>query len=227
MIGHRERTDDTIHDVIFDFCGVLLDWSIASALRGEVSQPLIDEISAEDDPFGFLQYEDRMDAGENFADIIDDYRREYGQEMADIFTHYIEHYAQAIPRMVPGMQALLTDLRANGYGAWGLTNWSHETFHVAFEQFPQLATLLEGTVVSGVEKRYKPNRDVFELTLNRFGLAPAQCVFLDDSHANVLAAVQVGIHGIDFTDAESARRSLADLGVALPQSEATASAAGV
>ena len=39
----------------------------------------------------------------------------------------------------------------------GLTNWSHETFHLAFEKYPRLEQLLQGTVVSGVEKMHKPN----------------------------------------------------------------------
>ena len=69
--------------------------------------------------------------------------------------------------MIPDMEQLLRDLKAAGYGVWGLTNWSHETFHFAFERFPQLGELLQGTVVSGVEKMHKPNADIYELALSR------------------------------------------------------------
>lgn len=74
--------------------------------------------------------------------------------------------------MIPDMEQLLRDLKAAGYGVWGLTNWSHETFHFAFERFPQLGDLLQGTVVSGVEKMHKPNADIYELALSRFNLRP-------------------------------------------------------
>ena len=42
------------------------------------------------------------------------------------------------------MVELLADLKAHGYGVWGLTNWSHETFHLAFEKYPRLEQLLQG-----------------------------------------------------------------------------------
>ena len=119
---------------------------------------------------------DRMDAREDFADIYPDVVREHGKEVAQVFRYYIEHYGDALPRMLPGMEQLLGDLNAAGYRVWGLTNWSHETFHIAFEKYPQLERLLRGTVVSGVEKMHKPNADIYRLAEQRFGLTrPAPC----------------------------------------------------
>ena len=101
------------------------------------------------------------------------------------------------------------------YGVWGLTNWSHETFHLAFEKYPRLEQLLQGTVVSGVEKMHKPNADIYELALTRFGLTAERCVFFDDTAKNIVGANEVGIHGILFENALQARESLAELGVRL------------
>ncbi len=120
-----------ITDVIFDFCGVLLDWNTRACLEGRFPDEIVERICADDDPCGFFRYEDRMDTGEDFADIYPDVVREQGQELADIFKFYIGHYADALPRTLPGMVELLADLKAHGYGVWGLTNWSHETFHLA------------------------------------------------------------------------------------------------
>ena len=86
------------------------------------------------------------------------------------------------------MVELLADLKAHGYGVWGLTNWSHETFHLAFEKYPRLEQLLQGTVVSGVEKMHKPNADIYELALTRFGLTAERCVFFDDTAKNIVGA---------------------------------------
>ena len=149
------------------------------------------------------------------ADIYPDVVREQGQELADIFKFYIGHYADALPRTLPGMVELLADLKAHGYGVWGLTNWSHETFHLAFEKYPRLEQLLQGTVVSGVEKMHKPNADIYELALTRFGLTAERCVFFDDTAKNIVGANEVGIHGILFENALQARESLAELGVRL------------
>ena len=202
-----------ISDVIFDFCGVLLDWQVRACLEGKFDEQVVDRICAPDDPCGFFRYEDRMDAGEDFADIHPDVVREQGEDIAAIFRYYIEHYDDALPRMMPGMEALLRDLKAEGYGIWGLTNWSHETIHLAFEKFPTLGEMLNGTVISGVEKMHKPNADIYELTLQRFSLQADRCVFLDDTAKNVAGAEAVGIHGVLFHNAEQAREDLAELGV--------------
>ena len=204
-----------ITDVIFDFCGVLLDWRTRACLEGRFPNDVVDAICADDDPHGFFRYEDRMDAGEDLADILPDVEREQGAYLASVFRYYIDHYGDALPRMMPGMEDLLRDLNTHGYGVWGLTNWSHETIHIAFEKFPVLDELLAGTVVSGVEKMHKPNADIYELTLSRFGLEADRCVFLDDTARNAAGAEAVGIHGLRFTDASQARRDLAALGVAL------------
>ncbi|MCI1649711.1 HAD family hydrolase [Bifidobacterium tibiigranuli] len=208
-----DSADSTITDVIFDFCGVLIDWQCRACLEGHFPDDLVDEICADDDPYGFYRYEDHMDSGEEFADLIVQYREEFGDDMAKVFTYYIAHYADSLPRMVPGMEELLTDLRDAGIGAWGLTNWSHETFHTAFDRFPQLEAALGGTVVSGFERKRKPNADIYELTMQRFGLQAAHCVFFDDTARNVNGANAVGIHGLPFTDADTARRDLQRLGV--------------
>ena len=149
-------SNSPITDVIFDFCGVLLDWQTRACLTGHFPQDTVDAICAPDDPHGFFRYEDRMDAGEDFSHIYPDVVREQGEDIAPIFAYYIEHYGDALPRMLPGMEDLLRDLKRHGYGVWGLTNWSHETIHIAFEKFPQIGELLQDTVVSGIEKMHKP-----------------------------------------------------------------------
>lgn len=207
--------DSPITDVIFDFCGVLFDWSTRACLEGHYPDDVVDAICADDDPHGFFRYEDRMDAGEDFARIYPDVVREQGEDIARIFKYYIEHYGDALPRMLPGMEQLLRDLKAHGYGVWGLTNWSHETIHIAFDKYPVLDDLLEGTVVSGIEKMHKPNADIYKLALSRFGLEAGNCVFFDDTAKNVVGANEVGIHGVLFENAAQARESLADLGVRL------------
>lgn len=207
--------DSPITDVIFDFCGVLFDWSTRACLEGHYPDDVVDAICADDDPHGFFRYEDRMDAGEDFARIYPDVVREQGEDIARIFKYYIEHYGDALPRMLPGVEQLLRDLKAHGYGVWGLTNWSHETIHIAFDKYPVLDDLLDGTVVSGVEKMHKPNADIYELALSRFGLAAERCMFFDDTAKNVAGANEVGIHGLLFSGALAARDSLAALGVRL------------
>jgi HAD superfamily hydrolase (TIGR01509 family) len=200
-------------DVVFDFCGVLLDWRCDACLRGHWPDDLVDRICADDDPYGFFEYEGRMDQGQDYARVLKDYETDFGADMARVFAYYIEHYADSLPRLIPGMEQLLRDLRERGIGVWGLTNWARETFPVAFEKFPVLAELLRGTVVSGRERVYKPQRAIYDLTVSRFRLDPARCLFLDDTPRNVEGARACGMMACVFTDASAARREMRLLGV--------------
>ena len=212
-------SNSPITDVIFDFCGVLLDWQTRACLTGHFPQDTVDAICAPDDPHGFFRYEDRMDAGEDFSHIYPDVVREQGEDIAPIFAYYIEHYGDALPRMLPGMEDLLRDLKRHGYGVWGLTNWSHETIHIAFEKYPQIGELLQDTVVSGIEKMHKPNADIYELALQRFGRRSRALRVLRRAQAeerSVRGQAEVRISdGLLFDNALQARESLASLGVRL------------
>ena len=72
----------TITDVVFDFCGVLLDWRTRACLEGRFDDATVDRICADDDPCGFFGYEDRMDAGEDFDSIWPDVVAEQGERVA-------------------------------------------------------------------------------------------------------------------------------------------------
>lgn len=78
---------------------------------------------------------------------------------------------------------------------------------MAFERFDFLS-LLEGTVVSGIEKEVKPEPQIYRILLDRYSLKPEESVFIDDKEANVATARELGMHGIVFTSADDTRRQL-------------------
>ena len=51
-------------------------------------------------------------------------------------------------------------------------------------------------VISGEVGMRKPERQIFELTLDRIGLPAGECVFIDDIAHNIAAASQAGLVGI-------------------------------
>jgi HAD superfamily hydrolase (TIGR01509 family) len=67
-------------------------------------------------------------------------------------------------------------------------------------------------VVSGEEGLVKPDPAIFDLFLSRAGLAAADCVFIDDSEANVAGARDVGMHALHFRDPATLRGDLRALG---------------
>ncbi|MBN2499662.1 MAG: HAD family phosphatase [Anaerolineales bacterium] len=60
----------------------------------------------------------------------------------------------------------------------------------------------------------KPDQRIYELTLEKVGVAPQEAVFIDDMPENIAAAKAVGMHGIRFV---SKAQALADLEALLKQ----------
>jgi epoxide hydrolase-like predicted phosphatase len=59
--------------------------------------------------------------------------------------------------------------------------------------FPEL---FDGIVISGEVGMHKPQPEIFELACERVGLAPADCVFVDDLRENCKGAEAVGMTAI-------------------------------
>ena len=68
-------------------------------------------------------------------------------------------------------------------------------------------------VVSGLEGLAKPDPRIFTLAADRYGLAPAHTLFVDDSAVNVAAALGLGFQALAFTGADDLRRELVARGV--------------
>jgi len=61
----------------------------------------------------------------------------------------------------------------------------------------------------------KPERAIYQEVVNRSGLAPSRCLFVDDLEANVEAAAALGMQTIQFTGVEPLVARLTDLGIKL------------
>ena len=75
----------------------------------------------------------------------------------------------------------------------------------------EILDLFDVVVCSGDEGVVKPDPAIFELTLKRLGIAPAEAAFVDDYSGHVEAARALGLHGIHFTTAEALAEELDDL----------------
>jgi len=107
--------------------------------------------------------------------------------------------------------ALLKPLKAN-YRLFGLTNWSAETFPIAYDLYPFFGEF-EGIVISGVEKLAKPNERIYLVLLERYDLAAAECLFIDDNARNIRAATALGFHTLHLKNGVNLRDELGQLGI--------------
>ena len=119
-----------------------------------------------------------------------------------------EMFSGAIPETEDAIHALAD----KGVRQYALTNMSHETEDATFAMSPAFGRL-DGRVVSGKVGVMKPDPAVFRLTCARFGFAPPDALFVDDSAGNVAAAAALGFRTHHFTDPAALRPALEELGL--------------
>ncbi len=78
---------------------------------------------------------------------------------------------------------------------------------------PRFAHLFDAVIISALEGYRKPEPEAFLIAADRLGLSPEACVLVDDKERNILAAAEVGMHGVVHRDALSTERALRALGV--------------
>jgi len=71
--------------------------------------------------------------------------------------------------------------------------------------------LFDTVVLSGEVGMRKPEKEIFFHAAATLGLAPAECVFIDDMEANVAAAQACGMTGVLHTETATTARALQDL----------------
>lgn len=122
-----------------------------------------------------------------------------------------EEYLQLsidLQRPVAPTERLIGELKEAGYGLYVLSNMSAE-FIAFLRRFPVYG-LFDGEVVSCEEHTVKPERRIYEILLERYGLQPAETLFIDDRPANIAAAEELGIRGrlFDFRHPDEACEAL-------------------
>jgi putative hydrolase of the HAD superfamily len=71
--------------------------------------------------------------------------------------------------------------------------------------------LFDAVVISGDTGTRKPDPIIYELAADQLGLRPDECVFADDTAANLPAAEPLGMGTVHFTDEESGVAEISEL----------------
>jgi 2-haloacid dehalogenase len=203
------RGGQAVEAVIFDLGGVLLDWNPRHLYR----KVFADAADMEE----FLRrictpaWHDGHDRGESTADscaVLAEAHPEYADEIWAWSQRGEEMVAGAFDETV----AILADLAGDGVPCYALSNMEAETFPLRYDRYPFFA-LFDGIVISGVEGMAKPDREIFELVLRRFGLRAGSSLFIDDNAENIEAATALGMPTVHFESPDGLRRSLRALGL--------------
>lgn len=110
----------------------------------------------------------------------------------------------------PGMIDLIREVRRDGIRTSLLTNNVKE-WEVKWRSMMPIDELFETVVDSAFVGCRKPDPRIYNLTLERVGLDPEECIFIDDMKINIDAANELGLHGVHFRETAQVRAEVHDL----------------
>lgn len=185
---------EQIDTVVFDVGNVLLSWK---------AQELLDKLVPErPDLHGELTcrifkspYWCMRDRGSATLEEVIQAMSKTAPELEPYIRRVMEGWID-LPAMPEGIQALKT-CKAHGKRLYALTNYADMEFAHACTTHDFFA-LFDDFIVSGREHLVKPSRDIYDHLITRFSLDPARTLFIDDSPANIEAALEYGWQGLCY-----------------------------
>ena len=194
-----------IKAIVFDFGGVLVGWDPRNLYRRffpEQTQAMEDFLSE----VNFMEWNAQQDKGRSFAEGVAILSEQFPHR-AELIRAYHENWIESITGPINGTVELLRALKEKGHAVYGLSNWSSETFPIVRHEFNFLE-LFDGVILSGEVKLIKPEPAIYELCLQLIGKPANECLFIDDSQANISAATKMGFDTVHFKSPDQLKDEL-------------------
>lgn len=196
--------------VVFDVGNVLYHWSPRDFYKRLIpDDQALDAFLAN---VVTMDWHAQHDAGRPFAQTSVELIALHPQHR-DLILAWGSRFNETITGPVAGMAQLVDHLVDAGVPVFGITNFAAEFWHPFRAQESALFDRFQDIVVSGVERLSKPNPAIYQLALNRFGLADGEGLFVDDLLINVEAARANGLLGHHFHGAPLLIEELKELGL--------------
>ena len=207
--------------VVFDFAGVLFHWQPQALLQQVLPQRAHDAASARHWQAQIFQAYGgdwaAFDRGTVApADLVQRIAARTGLAPAEV-----QAVIDAVPlalQPMPGTVALLQQLHAAGHAMYFLSNMP-APYADHLDRTHGFLRLFSDGIYSGRVLQIKPERSIYDLAAQRFGVAPGGLLFFDDVVANVVAAQAAGWQAAHFTDADAATAVLQAAGFDLGRSQ--------
>jgi HAD superfamily hydrolase (TIGR01509 family) len=146
-----------------------------------------------------LDWHVEHDKGVAFAENAASLIERFPEHEAEIRA-WDERFHEMLSGPIPETVAVIEELAARDTPQFALTNMPQSKWPDVQAISPAHFGLFRDAIVSGDEKVIKPGRRIYEIVLERTGLQPSDLLFIDDSIANIEAAMDIGFHTHHFTD---------------------------
>ena len=197
-----------IKAVIFDYGNVLVEWNPRFVYQHyfpddpEGMEAFLEEVS-------FMDWNALQDKGRSFAEGVAELSRQFPQH-AQLIQAYHDHWIDSIGEIYWATVDILRELKQKGFGIYGLSNWSAETFPHIQNKY-NFFQLFDDMVISGEVGHVKPQPEIFNILLEKIGRPAQHCLFIDDSLPNIQQANTMRFNTIHFQNPTHLREELQKL----------------
>lgn len=199
-----------IKNIVFDLGNVLVDFDPArfvleKTADKEQQKLLIAEIFGSVD---WLRFDKGTITKEELSQSV---TARLPEELHEIAEELLTTWYNGLDPL-PQMAELPQLLKDRGMSVYILSN-APQDYYLYEGKIPSLHAF-DGVFISSDWKLSKPDREIFRAFYSHFRLNPAECYFIDDTAANILAAEETGMRGFHFRKNYPALKSeLSRLGV--------------
>jgi len=201
--------------VVFDFGGVLFNWHPPSLMKRELPHRATDDVAAAHWVEQVFQNYggDWGDFDRGTVDVpalVPRIAQRTGLSEAEVQTIVdgVPNELQPMPETV----ALLRRLHGAGTPLYYLSNMP-APYADHLESTHDFFSLFRDGVFSARVQTIKPERAIYDLAAQRFGVPPAELLFFDDNLPNIVAAQAAGWQAVHFTGVEAAEAALRERGL--------------
>lgn len=146
--------------------------------------------------FSMGDYLNRLDEGslprERYHEQL---KKQLPQELLAVALDAADYHIGELT-VLPGMEALLQRLRADGFRLYITSNM--DALHAPQMPAVPITRCFDGMIFSAELGVRKPHKAFFEAALARFGVSARDVLFIDDLPENVAGAAACGIEGLIF-----------------------------
>lgn len=187
--------------LVFDLGSVLVDNKIFFKETLYKSKLIPDDIVEELDAHIGNTYWNNKDKLEYYSED------EFYKYMIDRAPEYLKSYIPAALklqdsdlRLLDYSKTLIKKLKEKGYKLYYISNWSKwSKDKLTRSGFFDFLKDFDGGIFSGDVGHMKPDNAIFQYFFNKYKeITPTECIFFDDRHDNISAAMNIGMYGILF-----------------------------
>ena len=197
-----------IKNLIFDFGKVLVDYDFDLFFSKIISDK--DRLIEFCKILNNQEMAEKMDRGAMSVEEIIAELKQNHPDFTEEIQLFADRYTDIVTGEVPGMKALLTKLKKDGFKLYGLSNWCNKVYQT-IEEYKDIFGLLDGFIISSDVHLLKPEPEIYQRLFEKYNLSPSECVFADDKIENIVGSENVGMKAIHFKNAKQYEEELLNI----------------